>query len=81
MTEAGGRIAFWRVALAAILDFLTAFYVFGYLVALVAGETKKASFALEGGPVFVLFGLIFGYFWIGRKHLGGTLWQRILMAR
>ena len=76
----GGKLAFWRIVLAAIFDFLTAFYVFGYLLALVAGETKRASFALEGGPVFLLFALIFAYFWLGPR-LGGTLGQRIMKAR
>jgi hypothetical protein len=80
MADSGGKIAIWRVILAAVLDFLSAFYVFGFLLALVAGETKGASFALEGGPVFLLFALIFGYFWLGRRS-GGTLWQRILKAR
>lgn len=80
MAGGGVKIAFWRIVLAAIFDFLTAFYVFGYLLALLAGETKKASFALEGGPVFLLFALIFSYIWFGGRF-GGTLGQRILKAR
>lgn len=80
MADGGVKIPFWRIVLAAIFDFLSAFYVFGFLLALVAGETKGASFALEGAPVFLLFALIFGYFWLGRRF-GGTLWQRILKVR
>lgn len=75
------RPAMWRVIVAAILDFFTAFFVFGYLVAVVTGDTTESGFSLNGLPALVSFALIIAYFWIGRKYLGGTLWQRILKAR
>ncbi len=74
-------IAHWRIILAAILDFLTAFFVIGYGVALVSGDTTDEGFQLNGMPALVLLALIVAYFWIGRKYLGGTLWQRLLKAR
>lgn len=74
-------VAHWRIVLAAILDFFTAFFVFGTIVGNVTGEATDEGFALEGPSALALFALIVAYFWIGRKYLGGTLWQRILRAR
>lgn len=75
------KIAHWRIILAAILDFITAFVVFGYLVAKATGKVTANGFQLSGLPALVSFALIVAYFWIGRKYLRGTLWQRILKAR
>jgi len=74
-------IAHWRIILAAILDFFTAFFVIGTVVAYISGETTDEGFALKGASALALFALIVAYFVIGRKYLGGTLWQRILKAR
>ena len=74
-------IAKWRIIVAAILDFFTAFFVIGYAVALLTGGTTTGGFLLNGLPALILFALIAAYFWIGGKYLGGTLWQRILKAR
>lgn len=71
----------WRIILAAILDFFTAFFVFGYLVGSVTGETTETGFALNGKSALVSLALIVAYFWLGGKYFGGTLWQRILKAR
>lgn len=76
-----GRPSTWRIVLAAILDFFTAFFVLGYMVAALTGGTTDNGFSLNGLPALLLFALIVGYFWIGGKYLGGTLWQRILKAR
>ncbi len=75
------RISHWRIILAAILDFFTAFFVFGYVVASLTGNTTDEGFQLDGPPALALFALVIAYFWIGRKYLGGTLWQRLLKAR
>lgn len=74
-------IAHWRIILAAILDFFTVFFALGYLIAQFTGGTTSGGFKLNGLPALVLIALIVAYFWIGRKHLGGTIWQRILKAR
>jgi len=74
-------IAHWRIILAAVLDFFTAFFVIGYAVALVTGGTTADGFQLNGLPALISFALIVAYFWVGRKYLGGTPWQRILKAR
>jgi uncharacterized RDD family membrane protein YckC len=72
---------FWRRALAGVLDFLTVFFVAGYVIGLITGETTSNGFSLEGAPALVLFAVIALYFYLGWKKLGGTIWQRILRAR
>lgn len=70
-------VAYWRVILAAVLDFLTAFLVMGYLVAKVTGSTTENGFSLSGGPAILFFALVVAYFVIGHRR-GGTPWRRIL---
>ncbi|MDZ7601784.1 MAG: hypothetical protein U1A06_10465 [Hoeflea sp.] len=76
-----GPISRWRIIVAAILDFFTAFFVFGYLVGSVTGETTDTGFSLSGLSALAAFALIAAYFWLGGKYLGGTLWQRLLKVR
>ncbi len=73
-------VATWRKVLAAVLDFLTVFFVGGYIIGMLTGNTTGGGFKLEGLPALLLFALIIAYFVVGRKFLGGTLWQRILRA-
>ena len=75
------RPAFWRRGLAALFDFLTVFFIGGYLIGSLTGETTKDGFNLTGLPALVLFAMIVAYFYIGWKVLGGTIWQRIFGAR
>jgi hypothetical protein len=70
--------ATWKRVLAAILDFFTVFFAGGLLIARLTGSETASGFRLEGGPAFVLFALVVAYFYVGRRHLGGTLWDRIL---
>ena len=77
MQELIERAAVWKRVVAAILDFFTAFAGFGYLIALMTGNTTTDGFNLQGGPAFVLFALIVIYFFVGRRYAGGTLWDRI----
>lgn len=73
--------ATWRKVVAGILDFLTAFFAFGYAIAAVTGGMKEGGFELSGPPALVLFAAIIAYFVIGSRYCGGTLWQRILHSR
>ena len=73
--------ATWRIVLAAILDFITAFFVLGYLVAWVTGGLTGNGFQLNGGPALLAIALIVAYFVIFNKYLGGTIWKRILRAK
>lgn len=74
-------VAHWRIILAAILDFLTAFFVLGFVIAWLSGGMTEGGFQLNGMPALILFVSIFVYFWAGKKFFGGTIWKRILKAR
>jgi hypothetical protein len=69
--------AVWKRVTAAILDLFTAFFLFGWLIAAVSGQTTESGFKLQGGPAILLFALIVAYFFIGRRYAGGTLWDRV----
>ena len=71
---------FWRRALAGTLDFLTVFFVGGYVIGWCTGGTTQNGFSLNGLPALVLFALIALYFYLGWQRLGGTIWQRALKA-
>ncbi len=75
------RAAIWRRVVAAILDFLTVFFVGGYVIAKLTGGLTEDGFHLNGGPAFALFGLIVVYFVICRRYAGGTLWDRIFRIK
>ncbi|MBC7283079.1 hypothetical protein [Hoeflea sp.] len=79
--SARAPVSRWRIILAAVLDFFTAFFVFGYLVGSITGETTDGGFELNGASALAAFALIVAYFWLGGKYFGGTVWQRILKAR
>lgn len=81
MTDGYEGVPIWRRVVAAILDALTAFFVFGYLVGAATGGLTEGGFKLEGGPALLLFAFVVAYFFIGRRFLGGTLWQYILGVR
>ncbi len=80
MSEPRQPSTFRKVA-AAILDFFTVFAIGGYAIARMTGNTTEGGFSLNGAPALVLFALIAAYFYVGYKHAGGTIWQRILRAR
>jgi len=72
---------FWRRGLAGFLDFLTVFFIGGYIIGKLTGDATSDGFNLTGAPALVLFAAIGLYFYLGWKKLGGTIWQRILKAR
>lgn len=78
MTDPVVPASVWKRVLAAILDFFTAFFFFGWLIGHFTGNTTEEGFNLKGGPAFLLFVLLVAYFFIGRRYAGGTLWDRIL---
>ncbi|MGV3634815.1 MAG: hypothetical protein ACO1NY_10745 [Pseudorhodoplanes sp.] len=71
------RAPTWKRVVASILDFFTVFYLGGLAIGYVSGDATGASFQLSGVPALILFALIAVYFYAGRRHLGGTLWDRI----
>jgi hypothetical protein len=70
-------VPYWKIILAAVLDFITVAWVFGLLIANLTGQTTAKGFSLEGGPALLWFGLMIAYFVLGPRF-GGTLWRRIL---
>lgn len=68
-----------RKAGAFILDFFTAFFVFGYIVASITGNTS-GGLDMTGTPATISVALVIGYF-IAGKYLGGTLWQRVIKIK
>jgi hypothetical protein len=70
-----------RRVIAAILDFITVFFVGGFAIGWATGRAKAGEFSLEGPTALALFALIAIYFFVGTRYLGGTLWQRILRTR
>lgn len=76
--ETAPRAATWKRVLASILDFFTVFFVAGYVIGLLTGNTTSTGFKLDGAPALALFAVIIAYFYFGRRHAGGTLWDRIL---
>jgi len=78
MTEPVAPAPVWKRVTAAVLDFLTVFFVIGWIIGAATGGTTDKGFELQGGPALLLFALIVAYFFIGRRYAGGTLWDRIL---
>jgi hypothetical protein len=72
---------FWRRALAGIFDFVTVFWVAGYVIGSMTGETTKDGFNLTGTAALALLAVVVLYFYLGWKVVGGTIWQRIFGAR
>ena len=81
MTDTIKPVATWRKVLAAVLDFLTIFFVGGYAIGYLTGNLTAEGFNLAGKSALMLFAVIIVYFVVGSKYLGGTVWQRILHAR
>ena len=79
MAEGQRDVATWRIILAFVLDALTAFIVFGYLVATPFGGRTEGGFSLRGGPALVMLGRVVGYF-LSAPRVGGRLCERRLGA-
>lgn len=81
MPEPAKPVSTFRKALAGILDFLTVFFVGGYLIGRATGNLTDGGFDLQGWPAVLLFAIVAAYFVLGWKYLGGTIWQRVLRTR
>jgi hypothetical protein len=69
--------ATWQRVIAAILDLFTVFFGGGMLIGWATGGTTSSGFDLTGWPALLLFASIVGYFFVGRRYAGGTIWDRI----
>lgn len=69
----------WRVVVAFILDLIVSFFVIGFAVASVRGDTTENGFALSGLPAVTMIAL-----WIacmaGMPRPGGRILQRVFGA-
>ena len=74
-------VSTWRIVLAAILDFFTAFFVIGFVVAALSGGLTDGGFKLSGLPALIMLALIVLYFWGFPKVFGARIWQGILKAK
>jgi hypothetical protein len=81
MAEAIKAVATWRKVVAAILDFFLIFFVGGYVIAKLTGNTTESGFNLQGAPALILFAVIIAYFIVFSKFLGGTIFQRVFGVR
>lgn len=63
----------WKTVIAVIIDFIAGFFVLGYAVAAVTGNTTPEGFSLEGAPAFIFFALLAAYFYFGYK-----VWKKSL---
>jgi hypothetical protein len=77
MTEPAQRAPLWKRVIAPILDFFFAFAAFGMTIGYFTGQTTSRGFNLTGWPALLLFALVIAYFFVGRRYLGDTLWDRI----
>lgn len=80
-TETRKPVATWRKIVAAVLDFLSAFFAAGFAIAYLTGNLTNDGFELHGVPAIVALAAVALYFVIFTKFLGGTLWQRLLRVR
>ncbi len=81
MTTETRQAPAWKVVVAFLLDLITSFAVFGYLIAALTGGLTEGGFNLTGLPALVLFAMIIAYFVGLGRYGGGTLWQRVLGTR
>jgi uncharacterized RDD family membrane protein YckC len=78
MSDSPNVVPTWKVVLAAILDFSTAFFVGGLVIGWATGNLTQDGFKLNGAPALLLFTLIVVYFVAGKRAFGGTVSKRIL---
>ena len=72
-TAPAPRAATWKRVVAAVLDFITTFFVGGYIIGWGTGNLTDAEIKLNRSPALVLFPVMIAYFYISRPHPGGTL--------
>jgi hypothetical protein len=78
MAETTDRPPAWKVAVAAILDFLFIFLAGGYAIGWLTGGLTDEGFSLQGLPALLLFALIIIYFAALNRYAGGTLFRHLL---
>lgn len=82
------HIGVGRRAVAIIIDsfvLLIPYFILGFLIGSITGETGGGGFQLEGGSAFLLMGLLgligFGYFILLEAYYGQTVGKRLVGVR
>jgi ABC-type transport system involved in cytochrome bd biosynthesis fused ATPase/permease subunit len=76
MSDTQKKKSGFKTVVAFILDLITSFSVFGYIIAKFTGDTTEGGFELNGMPALILFALVIAYMAM-MPRFGGRLWQRI----
>ena len=76
MAEPAAAAPTWKRVVASIFDFIMVFTVGGYLIGAATGGLQPGGFNLDGWPAALLLAVIVAYFYVGRRVMGGTLWDR-----
>jgi hypothetical protein len=71
-------VSHWRIILAFVLDFFSAFLILGTFISSATGSTADKGFTLSGWPALVFIISLIGYFVIFNRFFGGTIWKHIL---
>jgi uncharacterized RDD family membrane protein YckC len=67
-----------KQVVAFIIDFLSSFLVFGYIIAILTHNIVRGGFALKGAPAVILVLLVIAYFVGMNRWAGGTLAKHLL---
>ncbi|MDG2570693.1 hypothetical protein P7L87_24360 [Vibrio parahaemolyticus] len=68
----------WRIIVAFVLDFFSAFLILGTFISSATGSTTDRGFTLSGWPALIFILGLIGYFLIFNRFFGGTVWKHIL---
>jgi uncharacterized RDD family membrane protein YckC len=68
----------WRIILAFVLDFFSAFLILGTVISSATGSTTDGGFTLSGWPALIFIIGLIGYFVIFNRFFGGTIWKHVL---
>lgn len=68
----------WKVVVAVIIDIIASFFILGYIIAAISGQTTAEGFNLQGGPAIIFFALFAAYFYFGYKVWKKSLGQYIM---
>ena len=80
MAARRGYVPAWHRVAAAVLDFFTVFLAAGFGIAALTDDINDNGFSLSGWPALALLVILVVYFWISRRYLGGSIWDRVFRS-
>ncbi|RDV00626.1 hypothetical protein [Trinickia dinghuensis] len=66
-----------RVFFASIFDFVTIFWIAGYVISGLMGGRTDGGFSLKGTSALILFAVVIVYFVVCHKFFRGAIWRHI----